>query len=469
MPPEVRLQVRYISLHWLTEKERTATVPIIAGHCQHLSRSADIVRPVRVGMLLRVNLDDYGWKAEVWDKLQDPYFVEVQKVDYIEKEVEVVTYEDVKPGVKASDGKLYPGVGRIKWTEKKTVRVPVDPVKIAALAPWLVETEEDKARIAEVLEWTGSRVPVTRADWWFNQTAIQADREAGYYDWLGVKDEKDFQKLVGFDPKQAEAFRFELREAVALSGVTLQPRAITRHDSLGGSVWRSLDFKIAKGATNPLDILGRDLEKVYDASEVFGQLPNGFWATGLFDRAGKRQDFAPPEIASDGNSRSHDRRVHVNASCIRCHVDGGLQSIDGWTRNLLNPPLELRSKDYKKARELRQQYLRQLEPFLARDRMVFQLAVKEATGIEAKKYTEAYGKFWEAYEDRQVTADIAARDIGITAVELRKKLLTWIKAGYELSPTASVFVHEGKHARAVGIRQYEQVHAELQRIVRSVK
>jgi hypothetical protein len=469
MPPEVRQTIRYISLHWLTEKERVATAPIIAGHCQHLSRSADIVRPVRVGMLLRVNLDDYGWKAETWDKLQDPYYVEVQKVDYIEKEVEVVTYEDVKPGVKASDGKLYPGVGRIKWTEKKTVRVPVEPVKVAALAPWLVETEADKARIAEVLEWTGSRVPVTRADWWFNQTAIQADREAGYYDWLGVKDEKDFQKLIGFDRKLFEGFRIELREAVALSGVTLQPRAITRHDSAGGGYFRSLDFKVAKGKQNPLDVLGKDLEEAYDASEQYGVLPNKFWTTGLFDRAGKRQDFAPPEIASDGASRSHDKRVHVNVSCTRCHTNGGIQDIDGWIRNLLNPPLELRTADYKKQRELRQQYLRRLEPFLNRDRMQFEDAVKEATGLDSKKYAAAYGAFWESYEDRQVTADIAARDIGITAVELRKKLLAWIKAGYELSPTASVFVHEGKHARAVGIRQYEQVHAELQRIVRSVK
>lgn len=465
LPPAVRPSVRYISLHWLTEKDRAGIVPVVAGHCQHLSRSSDIVRPAVVGggMLLRVNLDDYGWTPELWDKLQDPYFLEFQKVAYVEKEV--YEYETVYPGRPASDGKYYPGYGRLKWT--KTVKVPVKDV--VALAPWLIENEEDKGRAAEVLEWTAARTPIVRADWWFNATAIQADRDAGYYDWLGVKDEKDFQRLIGFDRKLFEGFRLEVREAVALSGVTLQPRGITRHDAAGGGYWRSLDFKRAEGKTNPLDVFGRDLEKTYDASEQFGVLPNGFWATGLFDRAGKRQDSAPPEIASDGASRSHDRRVHVNASCIRCHATGGLQEIDGWARNLLNPPLELRSKDYKEARELRQMYLRRLEPFLARDRAAYAAAVLEATGLKTEEYAKRYGAFWESYEDRRVTLEVASRDLAIEPAELRKKLLAWIKAGKELSPAASVFVHEGARARALGIRQYEQVIPELNRVVRGVK
>lgn len=444
-PPAVRPFLRYLSLHNLTEPERAAAIPVLAGHCNQLSRVAILTRPARVGDLLRVNLRDYGWSPDVWEKLSDPYYLTiVEKIN--------------------EHGRGYWDGPRWVWTERYEQRI-----KATATAPWLVEEPADAERIKDLVTWTGSRLPVTRADWFFNQTAIQADRDAGYYDWLGIKDEAGFQKAIGFDRKLSEGFRFELREAVALSGVTLQPRAITRHDSLGGAYWRSLDFKLARGETNPLKVLGRGLEKSYDATEVFGHLPNGMWATGLFDRAGKRQDFAPPEIASDGVSRSHDRRVHVNVSCIRCHGDGGLQPIDGWVRNLLNPPLELRTTDYEKAVELRQQYLRTLEPFLARDKATYEAAVKEATGLTSKAYATAYAAWWERYEDAKVTTAQAAHELGTTEAELRRKLLAWIKAGHYLSPAASSFVHEGARARALPIRQYEEIVSELHSILRGVK
>lgn len=438
LPPGIRTHVRYLSLHPHAEKDRDILANVLAGHCNQLSRSPLITRPARVGTLLRVNLKDYAWSTETWEKLTDPYFALVTEIE--RKENAIWPGGDYK-------GAYHPaGTKYVRTWQERT----------AVLAPWLVESEDDKARIAEVLTWTASKMPVVRGDWFMNQSAIQADRAAGYYDWLGIKDEKTFQAIIGADLKKAEAFRFELREAVAISGVTLSPRALSRHDSLGGGYWRSLDFKQAVGDKNPLKIFGRELEKTYDASEQYGHLPNGFWATGLFDRAGKRQDFAPPDIASDGASKSTDRRVHVNASCYRCHADGGLQPIDAWARTLLTPPIELRLDDYEKAVELRQQYLRALEPVLARDKATFEAAVKEATGLTSKEYAAAYGAEWARYEDGRVTAEWAAADLGLTEKEFRERLLLAVKGGYPVDPVVGSFAHEGPRAKAIPMRQWEE-------------
>lgn len=446
LPAAARYDYRYLSLHNLTAKERADFAPVLAGHCNQLSRTSIIERPRSIagGLLLRVNLRDYRWDAATWERLTDPYFSVV-----LVKEQEYGYYDH-----------------RGAW-----VRTRIAREKQPALAPWLAEAPCTKEQVAEVAAWTGSRAPVVRADWFMNQTAAQAERDgSGYYDFLGVKDEATFQAIGGFDRKTAEAFRFELREAVSVSGVSLQPRAITRHDSLGGGYWRSLDFKLAKDDKNPLRVLGRDVEKAYDASEQFIHLPNGFWATGLFDRAGKRQDFAPPDIASDSASKSNDRRVHVNVSCLRCHADGGLQDIDGWARNILaGPPLDLRSYDYEKAVELKQQYARRLEPFLARDRLVFETAVLEATGLTAKVYSSRYAAAWERYEDAKVTAEMAARDVGLDVETFRTRLLTYAKVTGNLDPVLSVFALKGPRERAIGIRQFEESYPILQSVIRGFR
>lgn len=434
LPAALRPRVRYLDLTTLDPKTRPAAVRTLAGHCNQLSRVAVLTAPVQVSpALLRLTLDDYGWDPLVWDRLgeSDPYYT-----------VRVV--EDWPGGIYRHDGRHYPpGAFRV-----------AKPYP----APWT------GPQAAEVWTWTQSLAPVLRADWWHNQTAAQADRPAGYYDFLGIADEKGFQKLIGFDAAKAEAFRFELRAAIADSGVTLQPRAIARHDALGGGYWRSFDYKVAINEKNPLRVLGRDAQKAYDATEQFGALPNGFWATGLFDGAGKRQDFAPPDIASDGRSLSHDKRVHVNVSCTRCHVEGGLRPLDDWTRNLLAPPLALRTPDYQASLLLRQQYARALEPFLARDRATYEAAVKEATGMDAKAYAAAYAALWEGYEDARIGLPEAARSLGVDAEDLRVRLLAAAK-GNALDPVLSVLLLEGPRRRTLGIRQWEEVYPAAQALL----
>lgn len=451
-PTELRPSLRYISLHHLAAKERTEAAVVLAGHCNQLSRARTIEKPRPVGpdaMLLRVNLTEYKWPVDVWEQLADPYFTVFTETEYIE-------YEDWPGGIHKSDGKHY-GPGKFKHTRMR---------KQQALAPWLSDGPDAKAMLADVVAWTGSKIPVTRGDWFLNTTAAAVDRKPNYYDFIGAKDRATFEEGGGFDRKLFEKFRLPLREAIAISGVTLQPRALVFFDSAGGGYTFSVDFKSATGDKNPLKNLGKGIEGQGDAFEAFILGPNGFWRTALYDAKGKLQDFAPPDIAGDHASKSNDKRVHVNVSCTRCHVKGGMQDVDAWVRNLINPPLELRTSDYEKYVEAREEYLSDLSEFIDRTRGIYERAVKRATGLDSTKYAAVYARAFESYEDRKVTAEIAARDVGIDVKEFRRRLLLSIKAGYPVSPVASAFVHEGARAKAIGIRQHEEIIPELYLITR---
>lgn len=444
IPVAQRPSIRYLDLgpHAQADDAR-----VLSGHCNQLSRESDITIPANVGKVLRVNLDDYGWKRDVWEKLADadPWY-------HVRVEVEEVQHWP--GGVWPKDGKHYAANSFTYYAKVK---------KATAVAPWL------GLNAGNLVNETQSAAPILRADWFFNQSCTQADRNPGYYDFLGVKDEKTFQKAIGFDVKLADDFGREIREAVADSGVTLQPRAIARHNTLGGGYWRSFDFRIAKDKGNPLRIYGKEIEEAYDATEQYGHLPNGFWATGLFDKQGARQDSAPDFIASDNRSKSNDRRVHVNVSCIRCHSNGGLQDIDAWVRNLLQPPLALQSPDYALIRKLRQQYLRRLEPFIAKDRQVYAEAVMEATGFDTKIYAQKYAEMFERYEDAKVTAAHAARDCGLTEKEFVGKLSAYLKATGGIDPVLSVFLLEGDRRRSLNMKAWEEAFPLAMTILEGVK
>ncbi len=252
---------------------------------------------------------------------------------------------------------------------------------------------------------------------------------------------------------------------MAISTVTLHPRAIARHGTIGGAYWRTFDFNKVKDRKSATKILGRDIEKLYDASEQFGHLPNGFWATGLFDRQGKRQDVAPNNVAGDTGSKSTDLQIHVNVSCLRCHTNGGLKDIDAWVRNLLIPPLELRSPDEEKAIELRNQYATNLDASLDDDRAVFERAVKEVTGWKSKEYSAAYAEYWEQYEDAKIGIKEAARDLGVSEKRFRDALSARVKAGFGETEMSS-FLLPNPRLNRITIRVWEDNYADAHLILR---
>lgn len=426
IPDDVRPYIRFLSLDEIKPEARDIASQVLSGHVNSLSRESETVPVVRVGSLLRINLKDYGWPVETWEKLAkaDPYY-----------HVKVAT--DWPGGIWPADGKTY---------AKGTFRYVQD-----ALAPWMAEGENGPANLAALVGATRSQVPVIRADHFFNLTAAAVDRDPNYYTFLGIKNLADYQKLVGFDPKRKRN-KVETRESVAESGVSLQPRAIVRQDTdEGGFLWTTLDIRKATDRVNPLRVLGRDFEKNWNeankkdaAQELIGSLPNGMVAYGLFNNAGELQDSAPDFIASDTLAHGRDKRVHNPVSCVRCHEGRSLQSIDGWVRGTFQDPLSLNAPDYENLRLQRQQYGKKLDPILERDKELYERSVIEATdvyvarrglpdrlgGLKAKDYHQAYAALWHRTEDFQFDLDAAAADLGVPAAKLRVALEQTVRRGF---------------------------------------
>ncbi len=452
LAPAIRPYARYLSLgcEW-EETEIPKAVRVLSGHINQLSRSTVITPPVALadGRVLRIDTRDYGSVfGTQWERLADadPYFHESAKG--------VTNF--VWTGGTWHDGIPY-DAGTFRYNRPNV-----------QLARWL--SEGKVADATYLVTHTQSRCPIVRADWFFNLTAAAFKRSPNYYDFLGIKDEAGFEKVIGLRKKR---LRVELREAVAKSTVTHQPRAIVREEAEGGFRWRTLDFILATGKKDPLENQGRGLDREADATEQYGTLPNYLPVTLAANGKGVRQDFAPAEVASDNRSSSTDTKIHVNVSCMRCHdASGQLQPITAWFRNLTTFPLAGQfanadaEKAYKAALLFREQYGRRLETFLAKDRQVYDDAIRDATGWGAVEYARAYSWMWERYEDAAVGAAHAARDLGVSVARLRAAIDREIRTTGRTSPTLSMFLLEGERAQSVGIRQWEQSYSRAQLTIR---
>jgi hypothetical protein len=441
MPADVRPHVRMLSGYNLTDAEWSRLLPVLNGHVNSLSREPDITRVRVVGArLAAVNLLDYGWDAATWDTIADPFFTAL-----ITRDVNIYWRGGLVNGRWYAAG---------NYVQAQTER---------ALAPWLTETPESRRQLSEVVSWTQSKSPIVRADYFLNQTATAADGRL-YYRFLGVANAKDFARAVGSDVDASERFGAVWREAVAFSPVTLHARAFAFTRSLGGYDLRSYDFADNKDGKNPLRVLGKDIEKEAEAVERFAHLANGMWATGIFNGKGEAVATAPDNIASDHTSRSNDKRVHAGISCFRCHADGGLQDVDGWVSSLLRGPLDLRSPDYAKARQLRREYARSLQKVIDDGRRVYEVSVKEATGLGSKEYAAGLAWAFEGYEDARVDLRRSAADLGVTVERWKSALEKAAAAGAGNTVLTPLLV-----GRELPVRIWADHVAEAHEIVRAAK
>lgn len=407
LPPATQIYTRYLSLYAVPAARRDEFVKVISYQVNALSRSADPYPPRQVTPdLLAVNWKDYGWDPAVWERLAavDPYFHQKVKLG------SDAVVRTVWPGGK-QDGAFFKA-GYYKETRKAGSIID-------ASAPWLPTKE-----ITALREMTYSEAPVLRADWFLVQTAIQADRVAGYYDWLGLgKKEADFEVLIGADKKASQRVKREVAAVLARSGVTLKNRGIVRFQGVTGGYWVTQDFKTSVGRQNVLRLLDGDLDPPQgDASERYGVLPNGLFAFWLQDAKGVRQDKAPAFIASDKQSAGNDPEVHAGKSCIVCHVEG-LRPIDDYARRIYHGSIKLASPDYDKYLRLRQLYLSDLDRWLARDRADYAEALWKAAGLKPADLARSYGRAWDSYVETDLVLADAARELGVE----EKALLATLK------------------------------------------
>jgi hypothetical protein len=449
LPAELGPLTRYLSLYPLPPRERADAARVLSFHANSLSREPDIVPPalLAAGTLLRVNLSDYGWDAETWEKLAqtDPYFHTI-----------VETEEEFD-----QDHGYYDRFGRFVVTE---TRRESRKVKKVVLAPWLAETAGQKKAIAGLVKLTRSQGPVLRADWFFRKTAIQKGDAVGYYDFLGVgKRKADFEEAVGAELGLAKRLKKEVAGVVLRSAVALNNRRLVRFGTVTGAYWQTLDAKANVDRRNFARVLDDGFE--FDASEVIASLPNGLHAYFLANSKGQRQDTAPDFIASDSTASGTDRRVHAGLSCVRCHgAVGGIQEIDDWVRRLVAPPLALQSPDYDKLKRLRQLYLSDLRGQVRKDREQYADAVKRANGLTALANARLYARWWDHYQEQDFDLARVERELGVPRARVVAALREFSRKGGALDPILAGLLQPQE--LPIRSEQWEEVFAQAMLAVR---
>ncbi len=433
--PYQRPYTRYL---WISQDEpklQWATWAAAAGHINFLSRSRRIVSPpvvlrsgeVRVWpnlgpgdyaslSLLRVCLLDYHISPEQWDKLANPA---------IEPIFHVLTKVPEYPAGEYTNGTKY----------------PAGPMKQAvALAPWLIEPlgvqgpaidERFRRAVVGLATETGyAQAPIIEARNFVWITSIQFDRQgAGYYDFLGVKDKKTFDKLVRLNEDIVP-----LREAVAESKVAQQPRRVERYGR-GDGYWITYDQvnQRAQGNRNPLETIDDTFR--FDASEVIAPLDNGLPAFLLADFKGVRQDSAPDGVGYNHGSITNDGKIHIYLTCIACHDKRAgnaiLQPFTPYFRTLWAEPgpAALASTRFKTLKFFSELYLTPFDPpWASVDKTIYAGSLFQCNGLLPHQYaTVLYETFhsWDAALD----IEAAAREYGVTAASLQtamqQQLLTY--------------------------------------------
>ena len=358
-----------------------------------------------------MDIRDYGWTAETWEKLLDsePWF-----------------HIRVKVPAKVPSPKVYwRGGGGYKadWYHQE---FPSGEHVFSVPAPWL-----NQERAHDLSRRVNSAVPIVRYDWFMNQSG-QENRiktnaqqvEVGYYQWLNVKTGKDVEDLAGLDRKKKRSILKEVAGIVEESGVGINSRQVFRFPALGGNWWETRDVK--ESGKNALRQL--DGEFKADALEIYFELPNGLYGFALLNDKNELQGSAPDTIVSDAKTTNKDGRVRVGVSCIRCHVEG-LRPIDDWARQTFTADNELGlgSPDEKVYKRLKQLYLGPLERSLGEDRNRYSQVLQDEYKMKPAELSKTFAAAWYDYESKPLTPADVAREVGLPEKEYRSRLDDYVK------------------------------------------
>lgn len=495
IPKPQRIYIRYFSLKELPLDLRVKAFQANSIHVNQLSTGPDIVQPVIVRdvsghpTVLRVNLEPYSWDFKTWEKLADAdkyYREKIKAAEVVSVEFERV----VKKQWDATNNRwvMWNGAAWYEFDDNKQdwmvlAQAPRTTAKkggeVVGVATWFVPTQANQLEIKKLIEECQTQVPIVRADFFFWQTAVQFKRNPGYYDFLGIKDQKTFQEVIGFDAKILKKFPQELLEAVKDSGVTVEPRLVGRNGKIGGSEWFTLDNEEALGEANPLRNFGKNFQ--FKATRRIGHLPNGFLAWFLGNNLGERQDSAPDFVGRDGTAAAsasartrNNGKIEINLGCVRCHgPHSGFQPINAFARTRYHGgKLSIQTPDPEESKRLTRLYLTDLKGPMEDDQRIYARAVKRATisrelpdGLTPTEAARVYGDFWD-YCDQPVDAEMAAREsyttrpLFVAALEHQLRPVELGGKGF-LDPLLAEFLEGGTVPRL----QWAEVFIEAQRHV----
>lgn len=454
LPPTIWPHIRYLSLAHTPRQTWTEGWKTLNSHCQRLSTKPNIRNPIVLSCLsvARIDIRNFGWSKELWDRLAltVPHWLLPIKV----------SKEPAK-------------TNQVSGQQKKKA----EPKKEARLS-LLYEGETAKA-FNSLSNALGTEAPLLFADHFVWQTAIQYKRNPGFYDFIGLKNEKDLNDFLGYDPKVAKRFQRRWRDNVMRSSVAYEARRIDGEAVQGGILWVTSDQNQyeAVGDNNPLLVQNLDGSKFkFAAREILFPLPNQFVGTFLSDAEGNRQDFAPDKVA---RQYRHDTKVHINLTCYACHSSANAnmyQPVNGFVRTQYRRFLrqdgqqvtidkeltrELRIIDDVKAQRLDDLYFSPIEEALDDSRRAYVRALARTNGRTPSDDATAYVNMFEEYDFGTDLAR-ASREIGCDEQTLTAALRHYIDTSPEtIDPVLEVFLRprkEGQRGELIPITQWHEAY-----------
>ena len=199
--------------------------------------------------------------------------------------------------------------------------------------PFGLQVRGDAAQ--KVYDLTGCEIPYLRADWFVYHASRPPlyHQLVTLPDFIGIPDQVGvLERLLGVNPQADFDKDREWRAGFSgeKSGVSDHNRMVARHDARYGYYWPSFDSAGDSGRQNhakfPLGpkFSGREQPGAFDhdGGEMIFSLPNHLQAYMLSTAAGKRINDGPTAIVSDPNRFSGSNTVVNGISCMGCHKQG---------------------------------------------------------------------------------------------------------------------------------------------------
>lgn len=431
--PEELYAIRYLSMANIPSEQRKLYAARVAFLVNSLSRKANMTIPARIGpdgIVIRVNLRDYGIDPAVWDRMGDvePYFHEQVLASLLRVRTALKTTKVIKiwPGGYVPNGEYWPPGTQYYGEDEVALEQSKETVKSEkklGFASWL--DPKDSSFLLTTLQ---TRTPIVRADWFLANASLPPF----YYDLLKIKTLDDVKELALFDERAKKVL--EVRATVVSSGkkarkVGRNNRILFRFGTAYGAWWQTLDYLESVGEKN---VINNFLTEKFDGGEIIFTLPNGLQGYFLIDGKNKRVDEVPIGIATD--ELAQDKRVRCGRSCIWCHTQG-IQPFDSSFKLTVGQKdlvdLGLNDGDPKKSADLSRKIREVFEDpdfglIVKTDNVRYANAIRAVTGTSAPSNAALFLQVYDRYAELELDAEDLVYESGVSDLDVQAAIKTKI-------------------------------------------
>lgn len=352
---------------------RQLTEPILNFWIHSISAGSTVEKLKRVpnsNSLFYVDLRNYGWTAEAWEKVAqfDPYF-------------------------------------RRPWVEKDTL----DAVRIIAgnallRADWFIIHTSDTTRQIDI----GVKDPL-------------------YYELLyaqkGIpKNINDFRKAWGVDIDKIKQLQILTGTVLddGQSGVARHNRQLIRSRIETGYYHETNDVNNQEKENDYLENIQTDFRDKFAAGEVICTNYVKMQVYMLFDGKGNRVDIADNAIAVD-KSDPDDKRVRTAKSCVVCHATG-LNEPSNAFNDYLEKGNIFTTYEHQKYLDIKRFFLSDYLVTIKDDQELFSRGIEVINGLTPTENALIYRRLYDWYSYVPLNLSQASIECGVTQEVFKEKI-----------------------------------------------